>query len=233
MRSKQTPLFSGKVRRLELNLTHSASPENNKNHKKSYYYIYNCKRNNIEYMSHNILDVLGYTVEEFDMDSFILSIHPDDLAYRNQCEYNLVQLRESIATSTLFKYAISYSFRLKTKAGNYVTIKQEYQTIETDEYGNMYKNFVYHEVIADYQIRPEFDFLIIDKEKSKTISFNAEFNLTKREVEILTLINEGYQSKEISEMLNISTHTTKTHRKNILYKTESSSLIEVLKKVGM
>lgn len=46
-----------------------------------------------------------------------------------------------------------------------------------------------------------------------------DHNLTNRETEILTLIVQGNQNKEIAEKLNISLNTVLTHRKNIISKT--------------
>lgn len=51
--------------------------------------------------------------------------------------------------------------------------------------------------------------------------FNA---LTPREVEILTLIAEGYNNPKISERLFISRCTVEQHRKNIIRKLETRSL---------
>jgi DNA-binding CsgD family transcriptional regulator len=42
--------------------------------------------------------------------------------------------------------------------------------------------------------------------------------LTRREIEILKLICDGYSSKDISEKLFISINTVETHRKKILLK---------------
>ena len=40
-------------------------------------------------------------------------------------------------------------------------------------------------------------------------------SITAREIEILTLIGSGMTVNEISEKLNISTHTVDSHKKNI------------------
>lgn len=45
-----------------------------------------------------------------------------------------------------------------------------------------------------------------------------EFNLTEREVEVLTLIAEEYSNEEIATKLVISIHTVKTHVRHILRK---------------
>ena len=41
---------------------------------------------------------------------------------------------------------------------------------------------------------------------------------TKREIELLQLICQGYTNLEIAEVLNISSHTVKTHVASILLK---------------
>jgi len=52
---------------------------------------------------------------------------------------------------------------------------------------------------------------------------DARFNcdpiiLSPREIEIITLISEGYTNALVAEKLFISTHTVNTHRKNIMAK---------------
>ncbi len=51
-------------------------------------------------------------------------------------------------------------------------------------------------------------------------------SLTEREKEILSLVVNGKESKTIGELLKISYHTVRTHRKNICAKLETSSLSE-------
>ena len=49
--------------------------------------------------------------------------------------------------------------------------------------------------------------------------FNCEpVHISERELEIITLIAEGYTNNEIAEKLFLSPHTVNTHRKNILQK---------------
>ncbi len=53
--------------------------------------------------------------------------------------------------------------------------------------------------------------------------------LTPREEEILRLIAEEHTSAEIAGILKISVRTVETHRKNLLVKTNSNSVIGLLK----
>ena len=68
---------------------------------------------------------------------------------------------------------------------------------------------------------------ILETIKNESIDINkAEFKslacapvaITERELEIITLIAEGYTNQEIAEKLFLSTHTINTHRKNIMSK---------------
>jgi DNA-binding NarL/FixJ family response regulator len=59
--------------------------------------------------------------------------------------------------------------------------------------------------------------------------FLKTFRLTGREVDVLRLIKEGYDSQEISEKLSISFTTVGTHRKNICTKLNLSGKNELLR----
>jgi two-component system, NarL family, nitrate/nitrite response regulator NarL len=58
---------------------------------------------------------------------------------------------------------------------------------------------------------------------------NDEAHLTVREVEIIRLIEKEYNNKQIAETLFISERTVETHRKNIFRKTDTSSVIGLIK----
>lgn len=58
---------------------------------------------------------------------------------------------------------------------------------------------------------------------------NAEAHLTDREIEIIRLIEKEYNNKQIAEALFISERTVETHRKNIFRKTNTNSVIGLVK----
>lgn len=59
--------------------------------------------------------------------------------------------------------------------------------------------------------------------------FQELYGLTKREKEILCLICNGKNTKEISEELFISLHTAETHRRNILGKLDVKNTAQMVK----
>ena len=58
---------------------------------------------------------------------------------------------------------------------------------------------------------------------------NTEVNITTRELEIIKLIAQDLSNKSIANQLFISERTVETHRKNIFRKTNSNSVIGLLK----
>jgi two-component system nitrate/nitrite response regulator NarL len=58
---------------------------------------------------------------------------------------------------------------------------------------------------------------------------NEEAHLTTREIEILRLIEKEYNNRQIAEALFISERTVETHRKNIFRKTNTNSVIGLVK----
>jgi two-component system nitrate/nitrite response regulator NarL len=56
-----------------------------------------------------------------------------------------------------------------------------------------------------------------------------DIKLTDREVEIIRMIEKDMSTKNIAETLFISERTVETHRKNILYKTNTQSVVGLLK----
>ncbi len=67
------------------------------------------------------------------------------------------------------------------------------------------------------------------KELVSTHLKNAIGNLSKRELEVLKLVVEEYSTKDIADLLFISTRTVETHRKNILAKLGVKSTLSLIK----
>jgi DNA-binding NarL/FixJ family response regulator len=58
---------------------------------------------------------------------------------------------------------------------------------------------------------------------------NADTHLTRREIEIIALIEKEMSNKDIAEKLFISERTVETHRKNIFRKTKTNSVLGLIK----
>lgn len=52
--------------------------------------------------------------------------------------------------------------------------------------------------------------------------------LTKREVEIVKLLSQGYACKDISEMINISPRTVETYIERLMYKLRARNRLALI-----
>jgi two-component system nitrate/nitrite response regulator NarL len=57
--------------------------------------------------------------------------------------------------------------------------------------------------------------------------FLKQFQLTKRELELLQLIKENYTNQQMAENLHLSIYTVETHRKNIMQKLNLKNPVEL------
>lgn len=64
---------------------------------------------------------------------------------------------------------------------------------------------------------------------SEEDSFIKQFNVTKREKEILLFIKQGFTNQNIADNLHLSIYTVQTHRKNIMHKLKLSSPSALIK----
>ncbi|PIP55033.1 MAG: DNA-binding response regulator [Bacteroidetes bacterium CG23_combo_of_CG06-09_8_20_14_all_32_9] len=71
--------------------------------------------------------------------------------------------------------------------------------------------------------------ILMDNIKIENKQKEQTKNLTSRELEILKLICQEYSSSEIASKLFISKFTVDTHRKHILHKTNSGTLVGLIK----
>ena len=68
------------------------------------------------------------------------------------------------------------------------------------------------------------------EEEEEEDSFTLKYRLTLREREVLKLLLDESNNREIGENLNISTRTVETHRKNIMLKLDVKNNIGLIKK---
>lgn len=69
---------------------------------------------------------------------------------------------------------------------------------------------------------------IVAPEKKTTTK--TPFDLTKKELQVLSLVLEGFTNQQISEKLNNSKRTVETHRFNLMRKMEVKNLLDLSKK---
>lgn len=198
----------------------------------SYYFIFNCSTNEIEYVNNSFEQLMGEDKSDFTINKLLDMIHPDDVSYFMECEERGLKFTNSLSYNEHFRYQMSYSYRVQTKSGKYINIRQQCQAIEVNDQGHLTKTFVTHKQVDNLDCRGEEDYYIFDKDKNQVLNPKNYYNLTKREREIFDLIQEGLNSKQIADKLFSSKFTIDTHRKNILKKTNAKNFVDLTLKLN-
>ncbi|MGN0002403.1 MAG: LuxR C-terminal-related transcriptional regulator [Sphingobacterium composti] len=206
--------------------------EENKALVDSYYFIFDCNQNVISFMNMAFQTITGYDATTFTVEDLIDIIHPDDKDYFFSCEEKDLNFKNKLRFNEHFNYLYSYTYKIRTAQDIYITIKQTCQALEVNNKGDLTKTLVIHQRINDYEERPFNDRRIYDKSRNIFLDTENCYKLTKRELEILKLVQEGLNSTEIADKICTSKYTVDTHRKNILNKTNSNNFIDLIRKLS-
>ena len=206
-----------------------------------YYYVLNLTNSTISHHHPDILKIHGLEEYPHNLKEVIDLLHPEDIAFVTKAEQTVVEVLKEIGKEHQLFLKPSYCFRMKTASGNYELFHHQAILTWEDENKNLVQSINIHTNINHITkqnphtvlitgIGHRNDFRQIKIENSSSLTSTQEIHLTKRETEILSYIAKGYSGPEISKILILSEHTVRTHRKNILAKTNSRNSKELLKK---
>ncbi|HVT84229.1 MAG TPA: LuxR C-terminal-related transcriptional regulator, partial [Chitinophagaceae bacterium] len=198
------------------------------------------------YVDEACFDLMGYTSNYFvesGLDTYKDQWHPDDYKILNEKVYpGNFNFLKTIPLNEYNDYIFSHNHRLRNARGEYITVLQRTSFIAGSTAGkpagaigvvfdiSHFKNDLNIVHTIEKVIQYEHGTLnkLIEKKiypVSETVYISS---LSKRELEILQLISEGLNSKQIAEKMNISLNTVSNHRKNMLHKTNSKTSAELL-----
>ena len=204
-----------------------------------YYYIFNLKSSEFEFLSPEIEKVLGYPAHTMNLELLMNSIHPEDVGWVLSFETKIVSFFSTLSSDQILKYKTRYDYRVRKKDGEYIRILQQVVTIQFDAQTNgllrtlgVHTDITYLKkegkpVFSMIGLEGEPSYIDIDVDKIFTAS---QIVISDREKQILHLLIEGGSSKTIASALSISSHTVDQHRKNILRKTGSTNTAHLIKK---
>ncbi len=204
-----------------------------------YYYAINLTNSTLSHHHPNLLKLHGLTEYPQNLKEIIDLTHPDDIPFIMKAEEEVIRKMMALGKENHLYLKSSYCFRMKTAKGNYELFHHQAVLTMEDENQNLIQSVNIHTNIHHITqknpntvlitgIGPRNDFYQI---KIENLSQNpSDIHLTKRETEVLALIAKGYSGPEISKILILSEHTIRTHRKNILTKTNCRNSKELFRK---
>lgn len=201
------------------------------------YFIFSPPELRMEYTNDFITKLLGYTPDEFTLEKFLETVHPDDLQNYLNFEATITEFWQNLPPEKVFKYKTRYDFRIVCKDGTIKRLLQQVAVIQSDDEGAVLRTFVIFTDISDLKQTNKMVLSIIGLEGEPSYIDIQPVQelvphkniLTKRETELFRLLIEGLQTMEIAQIMEVSPHTVATHRKNIFRKTNTNSVLQLMK----
>ncbi|MBD1433898.1 hypothetical protein H8B06_13755 [Sphingobacterium sp. DN00404] len=201
-----------------------------------YYYIFNCGTGEFEVLDERASAVTGYPLEHISPRFLVDKLHPEDVSYFLNFENTITDFYVNLPIEKILHYKTSYDVRFRASNGKYMRILQQVTPIQTSEKGSIFRTLGVHTDISHMKPegKPVLNIIGLNDHPSyynvqpDVVFEPAKPILTKREQEVLNLIIEGKMSTEIADSLCISPETVKTHRKNIIRKSGSKNVAELV-----
>lgn len=209
-----------------------------------YYYVIDFTDMSLSHLSSGFEEIHGLKVEQAKTINDILNLaHPDDMGFVSQAEEKALKfIIETIGADKFTRYKGSYNFRMLTADGSYQLFNHQALVLRMDENNKFIKSLNIHTNISHLTKKNNYKFSLIGLAGEPSYLNLSVYDLqpgigkndfpenvfTKRELEIVKLLAEGFNTKSIAKKLFISPTTAETHRKNILRKSGCENSVKLI-----
>jgi DNA-binding CsgD family transcriptional regulator len=158
-------------------------------------------------------------------------VHEADQQELHQCFLFVHDYLENIPSKEHHTYRTVFHYRLKKSNGQYIYIHDDKASLKLSGSGNLY-----YAILRDLTSEHTFTGVKVEifkqaqtLDKIQEYKPSAERNpLSKRETELVTLIKQGFSTKEIAWHLRISHNTVRNIKSKLFEKYNVNNAIELL-----
>jgi DNA-binding CsgD family transcriptional regulator len=194
-----------------------------------------CKREMV-FFSANYGQQLGYVPSDFEATGqvfFDSKLHPEDKLKLSKGGIAAFKKFETFSKEDKFNHKLINEYRMLNAQNKYIRLIEQFQILELDKTGQMWLMLSFVDISPNQEDFNDIKSQVFNFKTGQILTVEAppklEYELTKREVEVLKLVKDGYLSKEISSKLAISVHTVNTHRQRFLEKLGADNSFEAVK----
>jgi DNA-binding CsgD family transcriptional regulator len=197
--------------------------------------IFDLAKRQIIFYSSNYGKLLGYAPTDYEATGqlfFESKIHTDDKLQLSLNGVTVLKLFNNFSSDEKVNYKVINEYRMLNAQNKYVRLIEQHQVLELDDIGQVWLLVSFVDVSPNQEEYEGIRSQLLNFRTGKVIPLKEtqkqEFELTKRELEILQLVKDGLLSKEISDKLSISVHTVNTHRQRFLEKLGANNSFEAV-----
>lgn len=215
----------------------------------SYFYIVNLHNFELEYVSDSVKPFVGKDVKHLSIQDLLQTIIPEELEILNLKSKIISDFYTSFLNKEeVLSYKNIFSYRMKDAGGKIRTMLYQAFPLSVLESGApehvlCIQTDVSHLKVSStssvsfVNINGGKSYFNVDISKGKFDPeddgcSNSDFSelLTEREKQIIIRLSRGLNAEQIAEELNLSHHTIKTHRRNVLQKSGCTNTTELVAK---
>ena len=178
------------------------------------------------------IELLGYlgkdAIDINNIGHYHEMIHSEDLPFLYDSEIKMYDFLRSIKGIEKKDYKLVYDYRVRCKNGSYLRFLHQIAILELDKLFNSWLLLIISDVISSFPEDEKPRRFLVNTKTKRVHLFNEEsgikyYIVTKREKEVIELLAQGLDSREVAERLCISRSTVNNHRQHILRKTSTKN----------
>lgn len=197
--------------------------------------VFDLNKRQVVFYSSNFGELLGYIPSDYEKTGqqfFYDKIHPEDKLKLNINGVSFLKIFNNFSSDEKISHKLISEYRMLNSQNKYLRLIEQHQILELDKTGQIWLMIGFVDLSANQEEYNGIKSQLLNFRTGKIIpmetSKKIEFELTKRETEILKLVKDGLLSKEISNKLSISLHTVNTHRQRFLEKLGANNSFEAV-----
>lgn len=215
----------------------------------SYFYIVNLHDFSVEYMSDSVQNFFSKDAKEIDLKDLLSAVVPEEI--------KILELRSKVVSNfytsfldkeSVMKYKNMFTYRMRDGKGQTRTMLYQAFPLSVLENGAPEHVFCLHSDVSHLKVSSDSSVSFVHMNGGKCY-FNVSIStgkfdpgacgldssafsaiLTEREKQIIYRLAKGLSAEQIATELNLSHHTIKTHRRNILQKSGCTNTTELVAK---
>lgn len=215
----------------------------------SYLYIVNLHDFELEYVSESVKSFVGMDAGEVELKDLLKTVLPEELESINLKSRVINDFYTSfLEKDDVLDYKNMFSYRMKDPSGHVRTMLYQAIPLSVLDNGTPEHVLCIQTDVTHLKVPSTCDVSFINMNGEKSF-FNVEVSkgkfdpqacegrkkdlselFTEREMQIVVRLSRGMNADQIAEDLNLSPHTIKTHRRNILHKSGCNNTTELVAK---
>lgn len=215
----------------------------------SYLYIVNLHNFKLEYISESVTRFVNKRPENIQLPDLLATVVPEEIEVINLKSRVISDFYTNyLERDNVLNYKNVFSYRMKDGNGKLRSMLYQAFPLSVHENGTPEHVFCIQTDVSHLKIASTNtvsfihmlggrDYFNVQISKGKFDPELCDFGnddlseiLTEREKEIINKLAKGQKAEDIASELNLSPHTIKTHRRNILHKTGCSNTAELVAK---